>query len=144
MTQVDFHIIPVFQVEERYAYAARLVAKARRHQHRVLLSVDDEAAAQTLSEMLWAATPESFIAHSMLEAAQFDDTVQIAWRDSAGSHHDVLINLAGEIPEYFSRFDRVFEVVSQDPAVLKRTREHYRFYQDRGYPLTRHDLRDRV
>jgi len=70
--------------------------------------------------------------------------VQIGWHAEPGQHHDVLINLAAEIPEYFSRFERVFEVVSQDPAVLNATRSHYKFYQDRGYPLKRHDLRDRV
>lgn len=144
MTQVDFHIIPVFQAEERYAYAARLVAKAMRHRHRVLLAVDDEASARALSEALWSATPESFIAHSLLEAGQSEETVQIGWLNHPGSHHEVLVNLATDIPEYFSRFERVFEVVSQDPAILKQTREHYRFYQDRGYPLSRHDLRDRV
>lgn len=143
MTQVDFHIIPVFQSEDRYAYAARLVAKALSRRHRVLIAVDDEAMGRAVSEALWAATPESFIAHSMLESNE-DDAVQIGWRDHPGSHHEVLVNLASDIPEYFSRFDRVFEVVSQDPTVLGQTRDHYRFYQDRGYPLSRHDLRDRV
>ena len=38
MTQVDFHIVPVLQAADRYAYAARLVNKARSHKHRVLLA----------------------------------------------------------------------------------------------------------
>jgi DNA polymerase-3 subunit chi len=143
MTQVDFHIVPVLQAGDRYAYAARLVAKARSRQHRVLLAVDDEAMAQSVSEVLWSSPPESFLAHSLLVAGNEDD-VQIGWHNEPGQHHDILINLAGEIPEYFSRFERVFEVVSQEPAVLTSTRAHYRFYQDRGYPLKRHDLRDRA
>ncbi|WP_028669666.1 DNA polymerase III subunit chi [Saccharospirillum impatiens] len=142
MTQVDFHIVPVLQAADRYAYAVRLVNKARSHNHRVLLAVDDEAMARVVSEALWSSPPESFLAHSLL--AGNDDDVQIGWHAEPGQHHDVLVNLATEIPEYFSRFERVFEVVSQDPAVLNATRTHYKFYQDRGYPLKRHDLRDRV
>lgn len=142
MTQVDFHIVPVLQAADRYAYAARLVNKARNHQHRVLLAVDDEAMARSVSEILWSTPPEGFLAHSLLAGG--DDDVQIGWHTEPGLHHDVLINLAADIPEYFSRFERVFEVVSQDPAVLNATRAHYKFYQDRGYPLKRHDLRDRV
>lgn len=142
MTQVDFHILPVLQPTDRYTYAARLVAKATARQHRVLLAVNDETEAQTLSDALWSASPEAFIAHGRLD--QEAEAVQIGWHDHPGDHHDVLINLADDIPEYFSRFHRVFEVVSQDPATLARTRDHYRFYQDRGYPLSRHDLRDRV
>ncbi|MHA7879441.1 MAG: DNA polymerase III subunit chi [Saccharospirillum sp.] len=142
MTQVDFHIIPTLQLAERYRYAARLVAKASQHQHRVLLAVNDETQARALSERLWGLTPESFLPHAMLDDT--DEAIQIGWHDHPGEHHDILINLAERIPEYFSRFERVFEVVSQDPQVLEQGREHYRFYQDRGYPLKRHDLRDRV
>ncbi len=142
MTQVDFHILPALQAADRYAYAARLVAKATSRQHRVLLAVNDETEAQALSDALWGVSPESFIAHGRLD--QEAEAVQIGWHSHPGEHHDVLINLGTEIPDYFSRFHRVFEVVSQDPAILAQTRDHYRFYQDRGYPLSRHDLRDRV
>ncbi|MCH8533355.1 MAG: DNA polymerase III subunit chi [Saccharospirillum sp.] len=142
MTKVDFHIIPALQAVDRFNYAARLVIKATKRQHRVLLAVDDEAQAKHLSEQLWAATPESFIPHSLLDDQ--DEAIQIGWQAHPGEHHDILINLGQAIPDYFSRFERVFEVVSQDPDVLKQGRNHYRFYQDRGYPLDRHDLRDRV
>lgn len=142
MTRIDFHIIPAVQSSDRLAYAARLVAKARSHQHNVLLAVDNAEQAQTLSDALWSVSPESFLPHSLLEADT--DAVQIGWHDHPGSHHDVLINLASELPDYFSRFERVFEVVSQEPTVLDASRQRYRFYQDRGYPLTRHDLRDRA
>lgn len=142
MTRIDFHIIPAVQTNDRLAYAARLVTKARSRQHQVLLAVDDADQAQQLSDVLWGLSPDSFLPHSLLEGEAED--VQIGWHDHPGQHHDVLINLASELPDYFSRFERVFEVVSQEPTVLDATRQRYRFYQDRGYPLNRHDLRDRV
>lgn len=142
MTRIDFHIIPAVQALDRLAYAARLVIKARSRQHSVLLAVDNAEQAQQVSNTLWGLTPDSFLPHSLLDGDA--EAVQIGWHDHPGQHHDVLINLATELPDYFSRFERVFEVVSQEPAVLEASRQRYRFYQDRGYPLNRHDLRDRV
>ena len=53
----------------------------------------------------------------------------------------LLINLSHQVPEFFSRFERVTEIVVQSPAVTESTRNNYRFYRDRGYPLESHDLR---
>ena len=142
MTRIDFHIIPAVQNTDRLAYAARLVAKARTRQHSVLLAVDDADQAQALSDVLWSLTPDSFLPHGLLDGES--ESVQIGWHDHPGDHHDVLVNLASELPDYFSRFERVFEVVSQEPSILEASRQRYRFYQDRGYPLNRHDLRDRA
>ena len=44
------------------------------------------------------------------------------------------MNLAGDIPPFFSRYERVIEIVTQDPATTEAGRDHYRFYRDRGYP----------
>jgi len=43
-------------------------------------------------------------------------------------------------PPFFSRFERVAEIVTQDPQFLEALRNSWRFYKDRGYPLHKHDL----
>ena len=53
---------------------------------------------------------------------------------------DVLINLEGETPGFFSRFERVLEVVGTDDGDLARGRARYRYYRERGYALQTHDL----
>ena len=93
--------------------------------------------------MLWSFKPESFIPHQILGAEDEknnDDAVnvEITCTDNLSNHHDVLINLRREIPEHFSRFTRVCEVVIQDANVLEHTREHYKFYKQRGYPIAQH------
>lgn len=52
----------------------------------------------------------------------------------------VLINLADDVPTFFSRFDRTLEIVNSTDSSRKLSRERYRFYQQRGYPLKHHDL----
>jgi DNA polymerase-3 subunit chi len=51
-----------------------------------------------------------------------------------------LINLQLGIPDFFSRFQRVAEVVTQEPASLSALRESWKFYKERGYQLEKHDL----
>ena len=53
---------------------------------------------------------------------------------------DLLINLCDEVPEFFSRFARVAEVVDADPERRARGRERYRYYRDRGYALNTHEV----
>ena len=141
MTKIDFHLLPTDDIHSTYTYVARLVQKARSKQHRVLIAVENEAQSAAVSESLWSAIPESFLAHTLV--GQTDVGLQITQNDDCGRHHDVLINLRSQSPSFFSRFERVFEVVSQDGETLKASRVRYKQYQDNGYALNRHDLRNR-
>ena len=53
---------------------------------------------------------------------------------------DVLVNLANDIPAFFSRFNRVAELVAGDDTQREAARARYRFYKDRGYTLNTHKL----
>jgi len=45
-----------------------------------------------------------------------------------------------QAPAFFSRFERVAEVVTQEPDHLEALRAAWRFYKDRGYPLQKYDV----
>ena len=53
---------------------------------------------------------------------------------------EVLINLADEVPDFFSRYARVAEIVDADAIRREKGRERFRFYRDRGYQLQTHQL----
>lgn len=142
MTHVDFHILPTVQETERLAYIARLTRKAQNKGLSVLIAVDSEIQREQASLALWGLAPDSFMPHEPISEAFF--TIQITDSEDSGQHHQVLINLCATVPSFFSRFERVFEVVSQQPDGLALSRKRYKFYKDRGYPLTQHDLRDRA
>jgi DNA polymerase-3 subunit chi len=42
---------------------------------------------------------------------------------------------------FFSRFERVAELVSGDADVRQQGRKRYSFYKDRGYPLRTHEIK---
>ena len=45
-------------------------------------------------------------------------------------------DLSDAPPGHFARFERMFEIISADEADKSNGRERYRYYQQRGYPLT--------
>lgn len=146
MTRVDFYILSQSDTEARLLFACRLIEKAYKHGHRVLIICQDQALATQLDEHLWSFKESSFIPHQLShsENKQADCPVEISLQQEADpylDHHDVLINLGQGILNGFSRFERCMEVVIQQQDVLTHTRQNYKFYKERGYPLHQHDMR---
>lgn len=145
MTRIDFYILPGSEQPDRLLFLCRLVAKAYKQQHRVYIHTDDEATSKSIDELLWSHQAESFIPHHLSTSTAPPAAITIGHSDeclkNAGHHNDVIINLATEIPNSFSRFERCIEIVIQQPHVLEITRNHFGFYRERGYPLNTHDRR---
>ena len=55
----------------------------------------------------------------------------------------VLINLQAEPPPFFSRFERLAEIVGIDEADAAAGRVRFRFYRERGYEMRMHNLGER-
>jgi DNA polymerase-3 subunit chi len=134
MTRIDFHS----NVPDKIAYACRLVRKARAADCRIVLLASDPGQMAVLDEALWTFSELDFLPHAMAGAADAEKTpVILADSDSAAlPHHGILINLTGRTPDHFARFERMFEIISSDDGDKLAGRERYRFYQQRGYPLT--------
>jgi len=141
MTRIDFYVLQQDSAIARLHYVCRLAEKALNRQHQVVLAVEDEHTAKELSEYLWQFKPESFIPHQ-LQGDKTSAPIRICWSHDDEQHDDILINLKREIPPWFSRFQRVMEVVVQQEDCLSDTREHFQFYRDRGYPLQSHKITD--
>ncbi len=54
--------------------------------------------------------------------------------------HELLISLHPQTVNFFSRFERVIEIVSVDEADSRMGRERYKFYKDRGFEIRHIDL----
>jgi DNA polymerase-3 subunit chi len=133
MTRIDFHT----NVPDKIAYACRLARKARAaHCNIVLLTLPAQLA--QLDDALWTFSEQEFLPHVMAGDALATNTpIILADSDDVElPHHQVLINLTDATPGHFARFERMFEIVSSDEADAAAGRARYRFYQQRGYPLT--------
>ena len=146
MTEVDFYILQSDTLAARDHFACRLIEKATGIGRQVMVMVEDKNHAQSMSHYLWSFKPESFIPHSIIDEDEHspkDSTlpkVLISWKEPDTQCHDVLINLSREVPEGFSRFQKLSEIVVQDPLLLSVTRSHFTFYRERGYPLKSHKM----
>lgn len=134
MTRIDFHS----NVPDKHDYACRLVRKARAANCRIVVLTKDSAELAALDDRLWTFADRSFLPHVAADDPLAASTpVILAHSDDAElPHHEVLINLSERTPAHFARFERMVEIVSSEDQEKAAGRERYRFYQQRGYPLT--------
>lgn len=141
MTTIDFYIFGENTPGDRLGFACRLSQKAYEQGHSLHIHAAGAEQARQLDERLWTFRQESFVPHALAgsEEAQSSPVV-IGFGDAPEGPHDVLVNLDTVVPPFFSRFDRVIEIVDRDAERMRHARDHYRYYRDRGYPLTDHRL----
>lgn len=142
MTLVDFYVLSADNVEAQHHFVCRLTEKAVKHGNRVMIAARDKEESEQLDEKLWTYRPESFVPHALGHEKELSSTtpVVIQYGEDNPEHHDLLINLCMSVPEQFSRFKRLAEIVIQDENSLKASRESYAFYKVRGYPINTHKL----
>lgn len=144
MTQADFYILAGQSIVEQWTFACRLIEKVSARGHEILLQVNSEQEALAFDTFLWEYKAESFIPHTIIgDKHQTSARLHINWLPDPAHHHDVLINMSSELPYFYSRFERLVEIVIQEDKVLEATRQHYRFLKDRGYPIQYQDMRMR-
>lgn len=142
MTRVDFYVLDSSAQSERLAYVCRWVQRAWQAGQSVYIAVDNDKQAAFLDDLLWRFSPESFLPHARVDSdTDLTHTpIAIGYSDNCGHFHQCLVNLCSDIPEFFSRFERVAEVVCQEPRILEQTRQHYGFYKDRHHPINTHKI----
>ncbi|MDC0068537.1 DNA polymerase III subunit chi [Gammaproteobacteria bacterium] len=135
MTRIDF-----YQTSgDEHAFACRLIDMVYRKGHQIYVHTSSEELARTLNEQLWTFKEDSFVPHS-LHSEAMDVPIKIGFDHEPEEHQDVLVNLSGQIPHFFSRFDRVAEIVPVDQNSRKSARENYAYYKERGYVLNYHQI----
>lgn len=150
MTEIAFH----FNIPDRIAYVCRLLRKAVGLGNQLVVTAPQDVLRQ-MDERLWHMGPADFLGHALMpagEAATADVLQQIhrhqarIWLVEDASHcerHDVLVNLMPDVPKGFEQFGKLVEIVSLDDNDRNQARERWRYYQQRGYPIHRHDVQPR-
>jgi DNA polymerase-3 subunit chi len=132
MTKIDFYT----GVDDKLRTACRLCHEAMQSGQRVLLHTPDEAIAKILDTLLWQHPVTSFMPHCHNnEPAATGIPIVVAHHGENFPHHEVLITLHTECLPFFSRFERVFEIVSQDAEDIRLGRKRFSYYRDRGYEM---------
>lgn len=141
MTQVDFYILQEHAAGDRYQLACRIAEKARRAGKRVLIHTPIAAESQHVDGLLWTLWESGFVPHGRLgEDDPACNPILVGDGTEDADEHEVLINLAADVPSFFGRFERLIECVDHDQTVKAASRERFRYYREHGYPLQTHDI----
>lgn len=132
MTRIDFHS----NITNKLEYACRIIRKAMRTDHPVVVYCSDTTRLHQFDQTLWTFSPLEFIPHCyMHESLATQTPVLLTSSDQRPPTHQILINLDTAWPPFFSEFERLIEIVSNDATDLQQSRARYKFYRERGYTL---------
>lgn len=133
-TRIDFHT----NIADKLVYACRLARKAYASRAKVVLLAEDAAQAAALNEALWTLGDTDFVAHVIAGDPLAPETPVIVTDsdDAELPHYEMLVNLTRRTPAHFTRFARVFEIISTDEEDAAAGRKRYVAYKQQSYPLT--------
>ncbi|MDO6562709.1 DNA polymerase III subunit chi [Amphritea sp. 1_MG-2023] len=142
MPLADFYVLPDAEPESRTAFLCRLADKVLGRGLNVFIRVSGETEAQRLDQLLWDYRADAFIPHGIINQTP-TAPVQIGWGEQLPTHRDVYINLALEAAEETLEFERILEIVIQQPDILAATRKNFALYKKNGITPSMHDMRRR-
>lgn len=141
MTRIDFYILPEAAdgvLLTTVMTVCKLCDKAVASGARVYVRAPQAQLVDEIDSALWTFRQGGFIAHERDNGAVLDDpqpSVLMGNGEPPATHQGVLLNLGDDVPLYFSRFERVLEIVPGSAADRASSRGRYKFYRDRGYEL---------
>jgi DNA polymerase-3 subunit chi len=138
MPKIDFYLL---SQADSLNFACRLIEKIYKQRHRIYIHTASEKEAHALDEALWTFRDDSFLPHNLYgEGPDPAPPIQIGFKLETLNARDVLLNLSPAIPEFYTQFNRVLELIQNEPNLQEKARERYRYYRTLGHPLTTHKL----
>lgn len=139
--RVDFYLLSSNEQQAQWLLACRLLEKAYLRGHRVFVFCNNQQEAELLDELLWTFKDNSFIPHNLQgEGPEPPPAIQIGYQDEPRGFNDILLNLAVETPNFFTRFRRVMEIVPNQDDAKEKSRARYREYRNQRCELKTHNM----
>jgi len=141
VTRIDFYVLDDPNERQHRHLVCRLAEKAWREGRTIHIRCDAADSVTYFDDLLWTYKDTAFLPHAKLDSTEaVGVSVTLGHGGQTPDTADVLINLGDDVPDYFSRFERVMETTGSDAHGRTAARERYRFYQERGYMLNTHKL----
>lgn len=141
MTDIAFHV----NLADPVAYACRLLRKASASGAQVVV-VGDPAQLRELDQALWTFSPHDFVPHAVAGATPAPviarTPIVLAADASGAAHRQVLVNLTQAVPQGFEQFERLIELVGNDPEPLDNARVRWKHYLGDGHTPRKIDQKD--
>ena len=137
--RVEFYVLSSATAEGRLRAACQLASKAWKAGLPVFLRAADAEQCAELDRLLWSFRAESFIPHGLHEEDP-QSPVVIGLDQIPAQAGGVLLNLHPQLSPHLAQFNRVIEIVNQEPALLAQCRDNFRQYRQLGHDPQRVEL----
>lgn len=124
------------------ALARELLARALASGCRIAVRLPDAASASAFDRQLWVADAGSFVPHVLAGSPLADETPVVLGAADAGErwpHHDILFNLASDVPPAYRQFRQLVEIVGCSEADKQPARARWLHYKRDGLRLQAFD-----
>lgn len=124
------------------ALACELVARAYEGGRSIALRLPDSDSVRRLDQMLWNFDQLAFIPHVASDHPLANETPVVladGRQPVAWPHHDLLFNLAPDVPSDPDAFRMVIEIIGQQEAERLPARARWMEYKQRGFELKAFD-----
>jgi DNA polymerase-3 subunit chi len=143
--RADFYLLKQSDENAQLLTVCRIIQKAYLNSHQIYIHTQNSAQSETLDRLLWTFDDISFVPHQILSSTdERENSLPAVLIGHAASPslpvHDVLLNLDHKVPDFFNTFERIIEVVPEEPAARTNAREKYRFYRQHQCELYSHTL----
>ncbi|MBN1378602.1 MAG: DNA polymerase III subunit chi [Gammaproteobacteria bacterium] len=140
--RVDFYIL---QGEaNREMMACRLCEKAWQQGLPVFVLAQSAGHAQQIDDLLWTFNDGGFLPHQLADQEPVTinnkPVITIGWQQLPAETYPVLINLSETVPDDYSKFERVAEIVNQNESVKQAGRQRFTRYRNDNCDLHHHEL----
>lgn len=135
MTEILFlHSVP----DRHQATVAWLEESSQERKVAVLLP--DSSTLTRFEQLLWTHNPTSFLPHCRVDSALAERTSIVLGCDLAGFRDsDCLVNLLNQVPDNFSRFKKLIEVIGKGDSDKTSGRDRFRHYRECGFTIDSQD-----
>ncbi len=144
MSKVTFYISQTSDDRTRLDLFCKIITKAHSQHHHIYVFSENIDELSILDEHLWIFNPNSFIAHDMAldaeQMAQIEAEIVFSNLPPAANFNDILINFNKTVPDFTRQFQRVIEVIDQEPMRLIEGRTRYKSYVETGIETETHKL----
>jgi DNA polymerase-3 subunit chi len=145
MPRVDFYVLGTTAPLARERYACRLVEKVVAEGHTVFVRAATPDDARDLDLLLWTFNDRSFVPHEVAPeptgaAPGVRAPVLIGTGHAPSGHRQVLVNLCSDRPPDAGEFERIVEIVDEDPERRRLARLRFKQYREAGCELKTHTV----
>lgn len=137
---IEFHLLKVGVSTHGLGLVCKLIEKNYHAGARLYIRVDTLQSAEQLDRILWTYKDDAFIPHQIYGADATNVPIHIGWGEVPTGTHDVLVNMAKDVPPNFSAFKRIIEIVFGDAALEEQARERYRYYRKQGCDIKTYNI----